>query len=266
MKKLIACLLALASLTAQAITYTPISTLNPTGSTSGQFIGSTGPSTAPAWTTVTLSGVSGTLPIANGGTGATTAAAALAALGAGATASPLSQFAATTSAQLAGIISNETGSGLLVFGTSPTITTPNIVGTTTNNNASAGSVGEVPTPTNLTGVSLTNGTGANVSSVSLTAGDYDVSCLVQYTPASTTVVGSMAAGINTTSATLGALGTYTLLSTYASGASGGNGSLVPSPVVRESLASTTTVFCVGYSGFTTSTETAGGYMHIRRLR
>jgi len=41
-----------------------------------------------------------------------------------ATASPLSQFAATTSAQLAGVISDETGSGALVFATSPTLVTP----------------------------------------------------------------------------------------------------------------------------------------------
>jgi hypothetical protein len=41
-----------------------------------------------------------------------------------ATASGLSQFAATTSAQLAGVISDETGTGALVFANSPTLVTP----------------------------------------------------------------------------------------------------------------------------------------------
>lgn len=107
-------------------------------------------------------GVTGTLPVANGGTGVATATAygilcggttgtgafqsvsvgttgqALLSNGAGAlpsfqtlsgggnalTTNPLSQFATTTSAQLAGVISDETGSGALVFATSPTLVTP----------------------------------------------------------------------------------------------------------------------------------------------
>ena len=48
----------------------------------------------------------------------------LATTGAGLTASPLSQFAATTSAQLRGVLSDETGTGAAVFATSPTLVTP----------------------------------------------------------------------------------------------------------------------------------------------
>lgn len=89
--------------------------------------------------------VTGSLPVANGGTGLTSLGTANQVLrtNAGATATewttltgggnaqtadPLSQFAATTSLQLAGVISDETGSGALVFGTSPTIATPAITG------------------------------------------------------------------------------------------------------------------------------------------
>lgn len=49
----------------------------------------------------------------------TSTGAMLTTLGAGATASPLSQFASTTSSQLAGVVSDETGSGALAFATSP---------------------------------------------------------------------------------------------------------------------------------------------------
>lgn len=80
---LIGALAALFSTVTFAATFTPIQLLNPAGSTSGQVIASTGASTAPAWTTVTLSGLSGTVALANGGTGATTAAAARTNLGLG---------------------------------------------------------------------------------------------------------------------------------------------------------------------------------------
>jgi hypothetical protein len=75
----------------------------------------------------TLSGVNlttqvtGTLPVANGGTGITS-------LGAG-----VATFLGTpTSANLAAAVTNETGTGALVFGTSPTLTTPTITGGTVN--------------------------------------------------------------------------------------------------------------------------------------
>ena len=116
--------------------------------------------------------VTGTLPIANGGTGQTTASAARTSLlpsmtgnggkflrvNAGATdyelatisgggdaltTNPLSQFAATTSAQLAGVLSDETGTGAVVLASSPTLTTP-----------------ALGTPSSVT---LTNATGLPVS-------------------------------------------------------------------------------------------------------
>lgn len=62
---------------AHAATLSPIQLLNPAGSTAGQVISSAGPSSAPAWSGVSVSTASGTLPIANGGTGATTQSGAL---------------------------------------------------------------------------------------------------------------------------------------------------------------------------------------------
>ena len=63
-------------------------------------------------------GVTGTLPVANGGTGIT-------ALGTG-----IATFLATpSSANLAAALTDETGSGAVVLGTSPTISSPTITGT-----------------------------------------------------------------------------------------------------------------------------------------
>jgi hypothetical protein len=62
-------------------------------------------------------GVTGTLPVANGGTGITS-------LGTG-----VATFLGTpSSANLASTVTDETGSGSLVFNTSPTITTPAVTG------------------------------------------------------------------------------------------------------------------------------------------
>ena len=69
-------------------------------------------------------GVTGTLPVANGGTGITS-------LGTG-----IATFLGTpTSANLAAAVTDETGSGLLVFATSPSLTTP-VLGTPTSGNLS----------------------------------------------------------------------------------------------------------------------------------
>jgi hypothetical protein len=128
--------------------------------TSGQVLTSAGTGNTPTWTTpttgtvtsvggtgtvngITLSGtvtssgnltlggtlsgvnlttqVTGTLPVANGGTGITS-------FGAG-----VATFLGTpTSANLAAAVTDETGTGALVFGTSPTLTTPTITGGTVN--------------------------------------------------------------------------------------------------------------------------------------
>lgn len=85
--------------------------------------------------------VTGTLPVANGGTGATS----LSGAGIAVTSGHLGQFAATTSAQLAGVLSDETGSGAAVFATSPTLVTP-ALGTPSSG-----------TLTNATGLPLSTG-------------------------------------------------------------------------------------------------------------
>ncbi|SPA25862.1 conserved exported hypothetical protein [Cupriavidus taiwanensis] len=88
MKKTLAAILALgAALLAQAATTVPPQLINPAGSTAGQAIVSTGPTGAPGWAAVPLTGVTGVLPIANGGTNASTAATARTNLGAASTAS-----------------------------------------------------------------------------------------------------------------------------------------------------------------------------------
>lgn len=152
-------------------------------------------------------------------------------------------------------IPNSTGIPIFVNG---------IAGTTTNNNANAGAVGEYTTATN-TATSLTTGTAANCTSVSLTAGDWDVESVVLYTPTGTTSITSAFAGVSTTSAALGlGFGSYTK-NTWAAMVPN-NSIVVSSPVVRVSIASTTTVYAIGSSNFTASTLTCDGFIRARRVR
>jgi len=175
---------------------------------------------------------------------------------------PLSQFAATTSAQLAGVLSDETGSGSAVFGTTPTLNQPNIVGTTTNNNAAAGSVGEYIPASASTG--LTNSTFTNVTSISLTAGDWDVFGGFLLAASGGAVMLNQAVGASSTSATLGANGTYYQFADAAIAANATMGGAMPTQ--RFSLASTTTIYAVVFAQFASGSVTATAKLDARRFR
>lgn len=101
MKRLIVAALALFSAAAFSATLNPVQLLNPAGSTSGQAIVSTGATTPPAWGNVSIATLTGVLPIANGGTGQTSASAALTALGGLSTTTAASTYATIAQATTA---------------------------------------------------------------------------------------------------------------------------------------------------------------------
>lgn len=146
---------------------------------------------------------------------------------------------------------------------SGTITPTAIVGVTTNSNAATGQVGEYVS-NSATGVSLTSGTNANITSISLTAGDWDVTGTVTFVPANTTAPTLMECGISTTSATLAGLGTVNFLNL--SFPTNGSSQGFVAPRQRISIAATTTVYLVAVSTFTVSTMTANGFISARRMR
>jgi hypothetical protein len=167
---------------------------------------------------------------------------------------------------LAAAAASPTGSGNWVLATSPTITTPNIVGTATNNNASAGSVGEYVEATAAIGsVSLTSLTAKTITSISLTAGDWDVSVIGYFSPDGTTKVREVAVSLSSVDNTLNITpGRFTddhkQDLTYSTAISHAI------PKYRFSLSGTTTFYLVMYADFNTSTMTAGGYISARRVR
>lgn len=140
-------------------------------------------------------------------------------------------------------------------------------GTATNDNAAAGKVGEIIESTVLAGsaVSLTTNVQTTVTSISLTAGDWDVWGNIIYSAGGSTVTTLAIGAISTVAATLPtapAGGGYGLWIGSVTGIAPG----VIAGKRRISIASTTTVYLIAYTNFTTSTLAAYGYIGARRAR
>lgn len=138
-------------------------------------------------------------------------------------------------------------------------------GTTTNDDAAAGNIGEKLAAVTLTGaaVSLTTTVTANIDSVSLTAGDWELSGQVAFNLSGATAT-DMKWGYSTTSATLGADTTYNELpASYAGVTSTLKNNIPPG---RISISGTTKVYLVAQSTFTVGTVTAFGTIRARRMR
>lgn len=180
-------------------------------------------------------------------------------------------LATPSSANLRSLLTDETGSGgAAVFATAPTITTPNVVGTTAADNASAGSLGEYNASIIASGsaVSLVNNTGKNLTSASLTAGDWDVWAIFNFIPGASTNITQLIGSISLVSDTSSLLGDRCGFTTY------GSGGVVPGAVncgapmvqTRINLSSTTTVYAVAQCAFTVSTLGVWGSLQYRRVR
>jgi hypothetical protein len=140
-----------------------------------------------------------------------------------------------------------------------------IFGTAFADNAAAGGIGEFVQALLASGsaTSLTTATAKNITSISLTAGDWDVSGNINFSAGTATVTGT-AGGISTMSATLPTDGSevysgvqVTLLSETDS---------VTLPRKRISIATTTTVYLVGRSTFSAGSVSGFGQINARRVR
>lgn len=140
-----------------------------------------------------------------------------------------------------------------------------IQGVASNANASAGNVGEYITSNipNGSAVSLTNGTAQNITSISVTAGDWDIFGNVTGFIAGVTNP-DFIAWTSLTSATLPNASNYVAQYLFGTTISAQQGLCVP--YLRVSVSSTTTVYLSAYSDFTVGTVTACGSIFARRVR
>lgn len=146
----------------------------------------------------------------------------------------------------------------VTFASTTFSSTSGIIGTTTNDNAAAGSVGQLISSVISSGsaVSYTSTGTKDLTSISLTAGDWDVYGNILFAG---TLVQSYGVWISLTSATLPDLS----LITFAGPGTTVGG--INAPYFRASLAMTTTVYLTGtVTG--TGTLTGQGGIYARRVR
>lgn len=143
-------------------------------------------------------------------------------------------------------------------------------GTQTNDSATAGDRGELSTGTvAANATSLSTGTTVNVgtnTNITLTAGDWDCSGVVNFTFGATTSITNLAGGISTTTGTLPAQDSYFDYETSAMVPTGTAVATWVVPTVQISVAGSTSVFLVSQATFTLSTIKVGGTIRCRRMR
>jgi|SRR5215472_109471 len=166
---------------------------------------------------------------------------------------------------------NSAGTGNTLQVSGVTVSAGQYPGTATNDSATAGNVGEYVNSTLAVGseITFTTTTPANITSISLTAGDWDVWGVVEFDIAGTTNVTALTGAINTTSATLPTQGSpgwgqYTAFPGTGNTVSSNPGQ--PILPMRQLLSTTTTVFLVGRCNFTVSTCKGYGWISARRRR
>lgn len=171
------------------------------------------------------------------------------------------------------VLTNKTldsaGTGNVLKVSSVTVSAGQYPGTTTNDSATAGNNGEYVSSTIASGsaVALTTATPANITSISLTAGDWDVWVNARFTGGATTTVSRIITSFGTTTAALdatpGRIGTQ-----FYNGAVVFNVATVDLSAgpARISLSGTTTLFLVCQAEFGVSTCSAYGIIQARRRR
>lgn len=195
-------------------------------------------------------------------------------------------LATPTSANLKAALTDETGSGAAVFGTTPTLVTP-VLGAATatsinasvispghytaepsTGNALAGEIGEYIESVVVSGsaVPLVTATAKTVTSITLSAGDWDIDAIGYTLPAGTTSLTSNVASIslvtNTIDGTPGRVNGLTYTAVVTGGAAQ---SMVIAPY-RFSISGSTTIFMIVQASFTVSTASAYGIIRARRAR
>lgn len=139
-------------------------------------------------------------------------------------------------------------------------------GTTTNDNASAGQVGEYLSASNSTGNVLTTATINNITSLSITAGDWDVTGCVGFLVASGSPISTLTlAAISTTNNGTGTIADGTRAEATI-GPAGANDTSLTLPTIRLSLSGTTTYYLNGQASFSGGNVTGVGSIFARRAR
>lgn len=148
------------------------------------------------------------------------------------------------------------------------LTSKVIQGITDGSSAASGFMGQIVSSTVAVGsaVALTTGVTANVTSISLPAGEWYVNGQVDYRAAATTSITILTQGISQTSAALGGQDTFTRNVSAAFVPTAANDVGIAIRGQRILLSSTTTIFLVANAVFTVASLSAYGTIEARRVR
>lgn len=149
--------------------------------------------------------------------------------------------------------------------------TSGIIGTTTNDNAASGSVGEVISSivSSAGAIALTSNTITNISSIVLTAGDWDISGQISFQVSSTTSLTQLRGWLSTSALTLptsASISVPQVMDSYNFTASGTQTFTMPIGTGRISLSSPATLYLDARAIFTISTLSSYGWLFARRMR
>lgn len=146
-----------------------------------------------------------------------------------------------------------------------TVPQPNIQGVTNGSNAIAGSVGELISSVISSGsaINLPNNTPTNVIVLSLSAGDWDVHGNVSVTGSANNINGA-GAWISLISASIPDESLYSALVSSTNNIF--TRIYLPTPYVRLSLTTTTSVYLSAQAGFSPGSANACGGIYARRIR
>ena len=173
--------------------------------------------------------------------------------------------------KITGLANGTAASDAAAFGQVPVITAGQIVGTATNDNASAGNVGQYIESVGSGNVGTTD-QHYDATSISLTAGDWDVTGLIVYRKNTATLSGTIVdleLGISTTSgnSSTGLVLGNNWIDTDSTGIALFDHLPLVVPVYRISLSATTTYYLKGYFGsYSAGNPTAAFRLSARRVR
>lgn len=148
------------------------------------------------------------------------------------------------------------------------LATSQLPGTATNDSANTGKIGEYLEAELAFGsaTSLVSNTAKTVISLALTAGDWDVSGLAQFTSGGTTTSTLMEAAISLSANSVTAAGKNGSARLNSTGLGTNPGHWMPVGACRVSLSAPATVYLCANSTFATSTMSAYGHITARRRR
>jgi hypothetical protein len=222
-------------------TSTALANISAGAGSTGQILRSGGTGLPPTWTTTTYP--------------ATITANAL--LGSIGFANTVSTIASANNSVLIG-----GSSGSISFSTTLpaglTIPQPLIEGVTAGTAAAAGNVGELIT-NSATGVTMTTATNTNITSITLTAGDWDIWGTIDVSSGASSTITETEAGISTTSATIPSLN-FSWSSSTPFDTFGG-----AVPQITENITTSTVVYLVANAAYITGTAFANGAIYARRV-